>query len=120
MGAAKTKAREMASEGKEQWVLDHLPQVLHSQDFRFNDEDLPQRRLIETLIEAAHADGKTFIYEERLLRITVSERLFLLDSLTDVKEVGQVFLIYCSVRVFSPPFLSLGSNTPHSRTSMAL
>ncbi|PBK66012.1 hypothetical protein ARMSODRAFT_960459 [Armillaria solidipes] len=91
MDAAKAKADEMAGEGKTHWVLDHLPEILHSQDFRFNDEDSPQKRLMELLIEAKYADKKTFIYEERLLRITVSERLFPITDLTDVKDIAQVF-----------------------------
>ncbi|KAK0211856.1 hypothetical protein IW262DRAFT_1412093 [Armillaria fumosa] len=90
--AARAKAKETAGEGNTHWVLDHLPEILHSQDFRFNEKDCPQKRLMELLIEAEYADKKTFLYEERVLRITVSERLFPLDSLTDVKEVGQVFL----------------------------
>ncbi|KAK0199694.1 hypothetical protein DFS33DRAFT_1364371 [Desarmillaria ectypa] len=92
MDAAKAKADEMAGKDKRHWVLDHLPEILHSQDFRFNDKDSPQRRLMELLIEAAYADGKAFIYEERLLRITVSERLFPITDLTNVKDVAQVFL----------------------------
>ncbi|KAK0421557.1 hypothetical protein EV421DRAFT_1879623 [Armillaria borealis] len=91
MDAAKAKADEMAGKGKTHWVLDHLPEILHSQDFRFNDEDSPQKRLMELLIEAKYADKKTFIYEERLLRITVSERLFPITDLTDVKDIAQVF-----------------------------
>ncbi|PBK66026.1 hypothetical protein ARMSODRAFT_366773 [Armillaria solidipes] len=90
--AAKAKAREMASGGKEHWVLNHLPQILHSQDFRFNDKDSPQRSLMELLTGAAYADRKTAIYEERLLRITVSERLFPITDLTNVKDIAQAFL----------------------------
>ncbi|KAK0194961.1 hypothetical protein F5146DRAFT_923660 [Armillaria mellea] len=105
MDAARAKANEMAGEGKTHWVLDHLPEILHSQDFRFNEEDCPQKRLMELLINAKYADNKTFIYEERLLRITVSERLFLLDTLTDVKEFGQVFLdvLQCHRWLFDHP-----------------
>ncbi|SJL09024.1 uncharacterized protein ARMOST_12400 [Armillaria ostoyae] len=91
MDAAKTKADEMAGEGKRHWVLDHLPEILHSQDFCSNDKDTSQRRLVELLTKAEHADGKTFIYEEHLLRITVSERLFPITDLTDVKDIAQVF-----------------------------
>ncbi|KAK0451398.1 uncharacterized protein EV420DRAFT_1766427 [Desarmillaria tabescens] len=91
MDAAKAKADEMAGEGKRHWVLDHLPEILHSQDFHFDDEDSPQRRLIELLIEASYVDEKTFIYEERLLRIIVSERLFPITDLADVKDIAQAF-----------------------------
>ncbi|KAK0234907.1 hypothetical protein EDD85DRAFT_791824 [Armillaria nabsnona] len=49
MDAAKAKADEMAGEGNSHWS-----------------------RLIELLIKDEYANGKTFIYEEYLLRITVS------------------------------------------------
>ncbi len=39
--AAKAKADEMAGKGKRHWVLDHLPEILHSQDFHFNEENSP-------------------------------------------------------------------------------
>ncbi|KAK0234903.1 hypothetical protein EDD85DRAFT_1024792 [Armillaria nabsnona] len=91
MDAAKAKGDEMTGEGKKHWVLDHLPEIFHSQDFRFNDKETSQRRLVELLNEAEYADRKTFIYEEHLLRITVSERLFPLTDLTDVKDIAQVF-----------------------------
>ncbi|KAK0488047.1 hypothetical protein EDD18DRAFT_1292023 [Armillaria luteobubalina] len=90
VAGAKAKAREMASKGKEHWVLNHLPEILHSQDF--NEKDCTQKRLMELLIKAEYAEEKTLLYQEHVLRITVSERLFPLDSLTDIKEVGQVFL----------------------------
>ncbi|SJL09007.1 uncharacterized protein ARMOST_12383 [Armillaria ostoyae] len=89
--AAKAKANENADEGNRHWVLDHLPEILHSQDFSSNDKDTSQRRLVELLNKAEYADRKTFIYEEHLLRITVSERLFPLTDLTDVKDIAQVF-----------------------------
>ncbi|KAK0474731.1 hypothetical protein EDD18DRAFT_1298695 [Armillaria luteobubalina] len=105
MDTAKAKAKEMAGEGKTHWVLDHLPEILHSQDFRFNRKDCSQKRLMELLIKAEYAEEKTFIYEERLLRITVSECLFPLDSLTDVKEFGQIFLdiLQCHRWLFDHP-----------------
>ncbi|KAK0475733.1 hypothetical protein IW261DRAFT_1644376, partial [Armillaria novae-zelandiae] len=65
--------------------------ILHSQDFRFDEEHSPQKRPTELLIKAKYANGKTFIYEKRVLRITVSERLFPITDLTDVKDIGQVF-----------------------------
>ncbi|KAK0211825.1 hypothetical protein IW262DRAFT_1280124 [Armillaria fumosa] len=89
---AKAKARELASESKEHWVLNHLPEILHSQDFRFNQKDCPQQRLLELLIDANYPEDKTFMYEERLLRITVSERLFPITDLANVKDIAQVFL----------------------------
>lgn len=92
MDAAKAKADEMAVEGKRHWVLDHLPEILHSQDFRSNDKDTPQRRLAELLNKTEYADGTPFVYEEHLLRITVSERLFPITDLSDVKDIAQVFL----------------------------
>ncbi len=91
MDAAKAKADEMAGEGKNHWVLDHLPEILYSQDFSFNDKDTSQRKLVELLNKVKYADRKTSIYEGHLLRITISERLFPLTDLTDVKDIAQVF-----------------------------
>ncbi|KAK0475735.1 hypothetical protein IW261DRAFT_1595246 [Armillaria novae-zelandiae] len=91
MDAAKAKADEIAGEGKRHWIVDHLPSILQSQNFRSNDEDPSQRRLVELLSKAEYADGKPFIYEEHLLRIPVSERLFPMTDLTDVKDIAQVF-----------------------------
>ncbi|KAK0211857.1 hypothetical protein IW262DRAFT_1485875 [Armillaria fumosa] len=88
--AAKTKADEMASEGKRHWVLDHLPEILHSQEFRSNNKETSQRRLVELLNKVEYVDSKPFIYEEHL-RITVSERLFPITDLTDIKDIAQVF-----------------------------
>ncbi len=87
---AKAKVDEIAGQGKRHWVLDHLPEILHSQDFRFNDKDSPQSRLVELLIKDEYVNGKVFIYEEHL-RITVSERLFPIKDLTNVKDIAQVF-----------------------------
>ncbi|KAK0451397.1 uncharacterized protein EV420DRAFT_1766426 [Desarmillaria tabescens] len=103
--AAKAKAREMTSKGKEHWVLDHLPEIFHSEEFQFDDEDSPQGRLRKLLIDAAYVDGNTFIYDERFPRITVSERLCSLDTLNDVKEIGQVFLdiLQCHRWLFDHP-----------------
>ncbi len=81
----------MTGKDKKHWVLGHLPEILHSQDFRFNEKDSPQRRLVELSNKVENADGKTSIYEEHLLRITVSERLFPITDLTDVKGIAQVF-----------------------------
>ncbi|KAK0488049.1 hypothetical protein EDD18DRAFT_1466506 [Armillaria luteobubalina] len=92
--AAKAKAREMASEGKESRLLDHLPEILHSQDFPSNDNDLPQRRLMDLLTGATYADRMTDIYDlykERFPRITVSKCLFPITNLTNVKDIAQVF-----------------------------
>ena len=42
--------------------------------------------------EWRYKTDKTFIYEERLLRITDSESLFPITDLTDVKVIAQVFV----------------------------
>ncbi|KAK0211823.1 hypothetical protein IW262DRAFT_1497677 [Armillaria fumosa] len=90
MDAAKAKADEMASEGKRHWVLDHLPEIPHSQDFRSDDKTTSQRRLVE-LSNKADVDGTPFIYKEHFLRISVSESLFPITGLTDVKDIAQGF-----------------------------
>ncbi|KAK0475737.1 hypothetical protein IW261DRAFT_1644391 [Armillaria novae-zelandiae] len=40
-GYARAEAKELAGEGKMLRVLDHLPEILHSQDFHFDQEDCP-------------------------------------------------------------------------------
>ncbi|KAK0186365.1 hypothetical protein F5146DRAFT_1124181 [Armillaria mellea] len=55
--AAEVKADGMAGEGNKHWVLDHIPETLHLQDFSSSDEDRSQRRLAELLTEAEYADG---------------------------------------------------------------
>ncbi len=46
---------------------------------------------MELLIKDEYVNGKVFIYEEHLLRITISERLFPITDLTNVKDIAQVF-----------------------------
>ncbi|KAK0474732.1 hypothetical protein EDD18DRAFT_1470569 [Armillaria luteobubalina] len=53
--------------------------------------NIRRRRLVELLNKAEYADGKPFIYDEHVLRITVSERLFPVTDLTDIKDIVQVF-----------------------------
>ncbi|KAK0488076.1 hypothetical protein EDD18DRAFT_1466525 [Armillaria luteobubalina] len=53
--------------------------------------NIRRRRLVELLNKAEYADGKPFIYDEHVLRITVSERLFPATDLTDIKDIVQVF-----------------------------
>ncbi|KAK0460330.1 hypothetical protein IW261DRAFT_1614675 [Armillaria novae-zelandiae] len=92
MEVPKAKAEEMADEGNRDWVSNHLPEIIHSQDFRSKEkESSQQRRLVEALNKAEYADRKVFTYEEHL-RITLSERLFPITDLADVKDIGQVFL----------------------------
>ncbi len=47
---------------------------------------------MELLIKDEYANGKTLLYEKRLLRITISESLFPITDLTDVNIIAQVFV----------------------------
>ncbi|KAK0451411.1 uncharacterized protein EV420DRAFT_1646143 [Desarmillaria tabescens] len=105
--AAKVKADEMAGQGERHWVLDHLPEIFHSQDFSFDNKDLPWRKLMELLRMGSYVDGKTLIYEEHLLRITMSEHLFPMMDLANVKDIAQAFLDI--LQCISLLFLSLAS-----------
>ncbi|KAK0211854.1 hypothetical protein IW262DRAFT_1412085 [Armillaria fumosa] len=60
---------------------------------------------MELLIEAKYAEDKTFMYEERLLRITVSERLFPITDLTDVNVIAQVLvdILQCHKWLYDHP-----------------
>ncbi|KAK0209362.1 hypothetical protein IW262DRAFT_1529108 [Armillaria fumosa] len=47
------KANGMAEDGKMHWVLNHLPNILHEQDFKFNADDSVQK-LIAEMVNGGH------------------------------------------------------------------
>ncbi|KAF9013746.1 hypothetical protein BDZ89DRAFT_1076864 [Hymenopellis radicata] len=86
------RIREEAEAQKADWVLDHVPNILHSQDFeRLSDE--VGGRLAAFLNDPAtrYADGARFTYENRVLRVSVHEKLCKLSELGDVIDYAQVF-----------------------------
>ncbi|PBK72017.1 hypothetical protein ARMSODRAFT_1017003 [Armillaria solidipes] len=93
VGKAREKAREKArtmTQGKRpDWALDHLPDILLSQDFGY-DADSTQANLFTLFGKAMFACEK-LKYEGRVCRITVQEKLHPLDELQAGQEFAQVF-----------------------------
>ncbi|KAF9002225.1 hypothetical protein BDZ89DRAFT_1081486, partial [Hymenopellis radicata] len=86
------RIREEAEAQNAAWVLDHVPHILHSQDF----EQLPDEvggRLAAFLNDPAtrYANDARFTYENRVLRVSVHEKLCKLSELGDVIDYAQVF-----------------------------
>ncbi|KAF8904890.1 hypothetical protein CPB85DRAFT_1316489 [Mucidula mucida] len=86
------RARQCAASGeKHAWVLNHLPNMLASADVVIG-KDSAQARMRDFVNSAEYVDGKTFYYEDRCLRICVSEELHAITSLTSARNIAQVFL----------------------------
>jgi len=84
---------ESTPEGK--WALDHLPRVLFAQDVVFDSDSTHER--VASLFDKAEFVGEEYKYERRTLRIIIQERLYPLETLTNVKDVAQVLLdVLCS------------------------
>ncbi|SJL12177.1 uncharacterized protein ARMOST_15599 [Armillaria ostoyae] len=92
---ARKMAREMPQslidECQSDWALDHLPDIVHSQDFGY-DADSPQATLRELFLIAKWANDQTFIHEDRVCRVTVQERLHRLEELKTPREYAQVLV----------------------------
>ncbi|KAK0448042.1 hypothetical protein EV421DRAFT_1658879, partial [Armillaria borealis] len=87
-----------AETGKTHWILNHLPNILHEQDFDF-DDDSPQKHDCRNWCKRASA------YEERVLRITVLEELFPITSLRKDTHYAQVFvdILQCHKWLYEHP-----------------
>ncbi|KAK0191591.1 hypothetical protein F5146DRAFT_1121775 [Armillaria mellea] len=86
------KANEMAEPGKTHWILNHLPNILHEQDFKFEKDDSVQKLIADMVKVGEYVGGKNGTYEGRVLRITVLERLYPITSLRKGKRYAQVFV----------------------------
>ena len=93
------KAVETAkSSPDDNWALKHLPRVLFAQDSDSTDE-----KVVSLFDNAEPIDENyTYIYERRTLRIIVQERLYPLETLTDVREIAQVLLDAACGMCFHP------------------
>ncbi|KAK0479954.1 hypothetical protein EDD18DRAFT_1206454 [Armillaria luteobubalina] len=100
-----TKAKEMAKPGEAHWVLNHLPNILHEQDFKFDDDDSVQKLISETVTGGQYVGGRDGAYEERLLRITVLEELSPITSLRNDRDYAQVFvdILQCHKWLYEHP-----------------
>ena len=85
------KAIKIAKSRKEhKWALSHLPHLEFSQSINFNSGST-HGKVASLFSNAKFANGE-YEYEQRTLRIIVQERLYPLNTLTDVKEIAQVLL----------------------------
>ena len=77
--------------GEQSWAANHLPQVHHAEDVVPSSDSILDS--VTSLFEGAKFAGeRSFVYEPRVLRIIVQERLVPLRYLPSVREIGQVFL----------------------------
>ncbi|KAF8900404.1 hypothetical protein CPB85DRAFT_1325909 [Mucidula mucida] len=86
--------REAVSTTGADWVLDHVPNILHSQDFPHLQNEVGGRlaAFLNTLNEDHWTkDLGAFKYEERVMRVSVHEKLYKLSELNTVRNHAQVF-----------------------------
>ncbi|SJL11172.1 uncharacterized protein ARMOST_14575 [Armillaria ostoyae] len=95
VGEAREKARTMTQGKRPDWALDHLPDILLSQDFGY-DADSTQANLVTFFGKAMFA-GEKLEYEGRVCRITVQERLHPLNELQTAQEFAQVFFDFLQI-----------------------
>ncbi|KAK0447853.1 uncharacterized protein EV420DRAFT_862286 [Desarmillaria tabescens] len=89
VGKAREKARNMTQGKRPEWALNHLPDILLSQDFGY-DIKSTQTNLVDFFAKTMFADKK-FEYEGRVCRIAVQEKLYSFDELQTPQEYAQVF-----------------------------
>ncbi|KAJ3900780.1 protein kinase [Lentinula edodes] len=75
-------ARSKAESSSEHWALNHLPKVIDSITLPYHEKETVQGRL------KTHLKDK---YEERVMRVTILEKLHPLSELEDPREFAQVF-----------------------------
>lgn len=74
----------------------HLPRVLFAQDVVFDSDSTHEK--VASLFNNAKFFGEEYKYERRTLRIIIQERLYLLKTLTNAKDVAQVLLnVACGI-----------------------
>ena len=89
------KACEEANKTKNRWAIKHLPRMLHARDVTF--EPGSTLELVADLFRDPTFTSGKFKYERRALRVIIQERLHSIKSLTNVRDIGQVFLdVACS------------------------
>ena len=84
------------------WAIKHLPRILHARDITF--EPGSALKSVAGLFRNPTFVGGEFKYEHHPLRVVIQERLHPLKSLTNVRDIGQVFLdIACSSCIWFSP-----------------
>ena len=110
------KASEEAEKSPGKWARNHLPRVFHARDVVFDESSAIES--VARLFKNAKFVNGSYTYERRTLRVIVQERLYPFKSLSNVRDIGQVFLdIACSAYPFRYPiYLYL----PYFSSSLAL
>ena len=89
------KAIEEAKKTEGGWATKHLPQMFWAKDIAFDEDSTLES--VGNLFKDAKFEGGGYTYERRILRIIIQEELYPLKSLTNVRDIGQVFVdIACS------------------------
>ncbi|KAK0226978.1 hypothetical protein EDD85DRAFT_975325 [Armillaria nabsnona] len=94
------KANTMAETGKAHWLLNHPPNILHEQDFKFDDDDSVQTLIAEMVHAGKYVGGRDGAYEERVLRITVLEELL---PITSLRKDSDYFCRYSPMWLYEHP-----------------
>jgi len=103
------KASEEAEKTEGRWATKHLPRVFYAKDVVFESGSTLES--VASLFEDATFVNGKYRYERRALRVIVQERLYPIKSLSNVKDIGQVFVdVACSTCV---PFVFRLSCTYH-------
>ena len=84
------KAMEEAEKTEGKWAAKHLPRVLYSKDIPFAEDSV--FKYVEGLFKKPKFIKGHYSYEPRALRIIIQEQLYPLKSLTNARDIGQVFL----------------------------
>ena len=109
------KAIEEARKTDGQWATNHLPHVFFSKDVVFGDGSTWD--LVAKLFKGAKFDLRDYVYERRVLRIIIQEELHPLKSLSNVRDLGQVFVdVACSMSSF-PSLIAV--HLPHCSSPLA-
>ena len=110
------KAIKEAKQTDGEWAIKHLPRLFFDRQIYF-DKDSTCELVAELFKDAEFASGN-YVYERRLLRIIIQEELYPLRSLSNVKDIGQVFVdVACGTSPF--PFL-IDVHLFHSSSPLAL
>ena len=89
------RANDGAQKTSGKWATKHLPRTFYSKDVVPNPDSTldPVARLFDNV---ELINGK-YEYERRIVRVIVQERLHPIKSLTNVRDIGQVFVdVVCS------------------------
>ena len=94
------KAIEEAEKTEGEWATNHLPRMFFSKEFVFNEKSTFESTA--RLFEASKFFPRNYAFERRVLRIIIQEELYPLKSLSNVRDLGQVFVdVACSMSSFS-------------------